>query len=558
VIPKKIAEIIENALLRLVKSGDFSLDIEELPAEITVEKPKSKEFGDWSSNIAMQLAKKAGMSPRALAERLAHEIAMVDDVEKAEVAGPGFINIFVSNDARASVLCDVIYKNADFGRNLVRQNDIINLEFVSANPTGPLHLAGARWAAVGDSLTRILEFSGAKVVREYYINDHGVQIDNFAASLKAVAEGTEIPENGYHGEYVGEIAAKIITSISKKREPAAIDIEEYADEGVKIMLDEIKRDLIEFRVKFDVFFKESSLYTDGKVAKAIEKLQNLGALYKKDGALWFQSTDFGDDKDRVLTKSNGENAYFAADIAYYIDKLERGANSLIYILGADHHGYVGRLAALSRALGFNPDENLRILIGQTVSLLRDGKVVKQSKRAGDVLTLQDLIGFVGADAARYSLARSSVNSTLDIDLNLLMSNTNENQVYYVQYAHARTQNIERKATKYEGYLDYKSQTDDFKLDLLDTDLDKSLITTIAEFESIAKTAAKELRQHLIAHYIERLAQEYHKWYATYRALPSEGEKLDDKHLARLYLNKCVGIVIKNGLNLLGVEAPDRM
>ena len=596
--PEALSELIFNIANTLVsegKAGTLTADLIPPQAKFAVMRPKDRAHGDWASNAAMQLAKKAGMKPRDLAELFAAELTNADGIKSVEVAGPGFINITLDSASAAAVVDTVLEAGSDYGKNDHLSGKTLNLEFVSANPTGPIHIGGTRWAAVGDSMARVLEANGAKVVREYYFNDHGEQINRFAKSLVAAAHGEETPIDGYKGAYIDEIAKRVIDEanadgvdvLSLPRVDGGVDKdgeplgegdseqrEEFRKRAVPMMFDEIQKSMKDFRVNFDVWFHENSLYADGKVDAAIEELKSRGDIFDKDGATWFESTKHGDDKDRVIIKSNGEFAYFAADIAYYWDKRHRAENSAdvaIYMLGADHHGYIGRMMAMCAAFGDEPGKNMQILIGQLVNVMKDGKPVRMSKRAGNVVTIDDLVSVVGVDAARYSLARSDYNQNFDIDLALLASHTNDNPVYYVQYAHARSKNVDRNAAaagiSYEGA----------DLALLDTEADGEVLAALAQFPSVLATAADDRQPHKVARYLEELAATYHKWYNVERVVPmaltdpeTRGDDEARKALeiaknpeparaaARLKLNDAVQQVIANGLDLLGVTAPEKM
>ncbi len=428
------------ATVRIIAAlqADGRLSASDLPAEVVIERPKNRDHGDWATNVAMQLSGKFGLNPRAFAELLATELSKVDGIQKVDIAGPGFINITLSAAAAGELAKAIVEAGAAFGRGKDLAGVKLNLEFVSANPTGPIHMGGTRWAAVGDSLARVFQAQGAEVTREYYFNDHGAQIDRFARSLLARARGEAAPEDGYGGAYIQEIADRVLaetaTDILSLPEDEAQ--EAFRAAGVDLMFGEIRESLHDFGVDFDVYFHENSLYESGAVQKAISRLRELGHIFEEDGAIWLRSTTFGDDRDRVVIKSDGEAAYIAGDLAYYLDKRERGFDRCIYMLGADHHGYVPRMMALCAAFGDEPGLNLEILIGQMVNLMRDGEPVRMSKRAGTVVTMEDLVEVVGVDAARYALARSSINSQLDIDLEQLQKKTNDNPVFYVQYAHA--------------------------------------------------------------------------------------------------------------------------
>lgn len=556
--PEELSRLVADELASAVADGTLTIE-GELPV-VKVERPRSREHGDWATNVAMQLARRAGRNPRELGELLAARIAAHDGVEEAEVAGPGFVNIRLSAASVGELARAVVEAGCSYGRTEGDAGKTVNLEYVSANPTGPLHIGGARWAAVGDSLARILEFSGAKVVKEYYFNDHGNQIDRFAASLLARARGEDIPEDGYGGQYVTEIAERVVADSIADGEPDPRELsdeqahEAFRSRGVELMFAEIKSSLHDFRSDFDVFFHEDSLHESGAVSKAIERLRERGVVYEKEGALWLRTTDFGDDKDRVIVKSDGEAAYFAGDLAYYLDKRARGADNCVYMLGADHHGYIGRMYAMARAYGdtAGPGENMEILIGQLVNLVRSGVPVRMSKRAGTVVTLEDLVDAVGVDAARYSLVRASVDTTLDLDLDLVASRTNDNPVYYVQYAHARTCSVASNAASHGV-----RREDGFAPGLLDA-VDSELLGTLARFPDVAAQSAILREPHRVARYLEEVAAAYHTWYGKARVTPCAEEEVADLHRTRLWVNDAAGVVLANGLGLLGVSAPERM
>ena len=556
--PEELSRLVADELASAVADGTLTIE-DELPA-VKVERPRSREHGDWATNVAMQLAKRAGRNPRELGELLAARIAAHDGVEEAEVAGPGFVNIRLSAASVGELARAVVEAGGSYGRTEGGAGKTVNLEYVSANPTGPLHIGGARWAAVGDSLARILEFSGAKVVKEYYFNDHGNQIDRFVASLLARARGEDVPEDGYGGQYVTEIAERVVADSIADGEPDPRELpdeqalEAFRSRGVELMFAEIKSSLHDFRSDFDVFFHEDSLHESGAVSKAIERLRERGVVYEKEGALWLRTTDFGDDKDRVIVKSDGEAAYFAGDLAYYLDKRARGADNCVYMLGADHHGYIGRMYAMARAYGdtAGPGENMEILIGQLVNLVRSGVPVRMSKRAGTVVTLEDLVDAVGVDAARYSLVRASVDTTLDLDLDLVASRTNDNPVYYVQYAHARTCSVASNAASHGV-----RREDGFAPGLLDA-VDSELLGTLARFPDVAAQSATLREPHRVARYLEEVAAAYHAWYGKARVTPRAEEEVTDLHRTRLWVNDAAGVVLANGLGLLGVSAPERM
>lgn len=543
------------ALLAAVTSTvvrDHGLDETLVPDSVGVERPRHADHGDYSTNIALQFGKRLGVSPRELAGWLAEAYAGADGIAKAEVAGPGFVNLWLAAAAQNTVIATVVEQGAEYGRGDELGGSVINLEFVSANPTGPIHLGGTRWAAVGDALGRVLGARGAAVTREYYFNDHGTQIDRFARSLEAAAQGGPTPEDGYAGAYIGDIAAAVVQQVPGVLEqPDDERVETFRSVGVELMFAHIKESLHEFGTDFDVFTHEDSMFTSGLVDECIAELKANDKLYEKDGAWWLRSTEFGDDKDRVVIKSDGNAAYIAGDIAYIRDKRNRGFSLCIYMLGADHHGYISRLKAAAAALGDDPDV-VEVLIGQMVNLVRDGKPVRMSKRAGTVITLDDLVEAVGVDGARYSLIRSSVDVNIDIDLDLLTKQSNENPVYYVQYAHARLSALSRNAA------DLGLQPDLANIDLLVDPAEGELIRTIGDFDEVVATAASLREPHRVCRYLESLAGAYHRFYARCRVLPQGDEEPADIHRARLALCAATRQVLANGLDLVGVSAPERM
>lgn len=596
--PESLSELIENIAKDLVvsgKAGSLTEDLIPAAEKLAVMRPKDRAHGDWATNVAMQLAKKAGMKPHDLAELFAERLQEAEGIARVEVAGPGFINITLDSASAAAVVDAVLNQGADFGKNTHLSGKTLNLEFVSANPTGPIHIGGTRWAAVGDSMARVLEANGAKVVREYYFNDHGEQINRFAKSLVAAAHGEETPADGYKGAYINEIADAVI----KEAQADGVDIlslprvdlgkdeeglplgegdseqrEEFRKRAVPMMFAEIRKSMRDFRVGFDVWFHENSLYEDGEVERAIADLRERGDIFEKDGATWFESTKHGDDKDRVIIKSDGNYAYFAADIAYYRNKRHREQNPAdvaIYMLGADHHGYIGRMMAMCAAFGDEPGENMQILIGQMVNVMKDGKPVRMSKRTGNVITIDDLVDAIGVDASRYSLARTDYNTSVDIDLDLLASHSNDNPVYYVQYAHARSCNVARNAA------DAGISADGADLSLLNTEADGEVLAALAQWPAALAQAGDLRAPHRVAHYLEDLAASYHKWYNLERVVPMELSDPENRlpeaerevvriakcpeparAAARLKLNAAVRTVIASGLDLLGVSAPDKM
>lgn len=524
-------------------------------ADIVIERPRNRDHGDWASSVALKVAKPAGLNPRDLAAQVAEGLARVAGVARADVAGPGFINITLEAGAAGELARTIVTAGADFGNGSLHRGVSMNLEFVSANPTGPIHIGGTRWAAVGDSLARILISQGADVTREYYFNDHGEQIDRFARSLIAAHLGRPAPEDGYGGAYISDIAARVTAAyqhdITALPDDEAQEV--FRSLGVELMFGDIKANLHEFGVDFDVYFHEDSLHESRAVDRAVARLRELGHIFDEDGAVWLRTTAFGDDKDRVIIKSDGNPAYIAADLAYYLDKRERGFERNIIMLGADHHGYVARLMAMCAAFGDTPGESLEILIGQMVNLVKDGQPMRMSKRAGTIVTLDDLVETVGVDAARYALVRSSIDSNLDIDLDLLQTQSNDNPVFYVQYAHARTCAVARNA---EAAL--VRRQDGFAPELLEHESESVLIAALQDFPRVVKQAAALREPHRVARFIEEVAGNFHRWYGACRVLPQGDEDVTDLHRTRLWLNDATGQVIRNGLTLLGVSAPERM
>ncbi|MEE6168181.1 MULTISPECIES: arginine--tRNA ligase [unclassified Mycolicibacterium] len=547
--PADLAELLKATAAAVLT--DHDLDPAALPATVTVERPRNPEHGDYATNIALQLAKKVGVNPRELAGWLATALSSSDGIAAAEVAGPGFVNLRIEASAQGVIITNVLSAGEGYG-NSTELAEKINLEFVSANPTGPIHIGGTRWAAVGDALGRLLSTQGADVTREYYFNDHGAQIDRFARSLVAAAKGEPTPEDGYAGTYINDIAAAVLAKRPDALSlPADQQQEAFREVGVDLMFTHIKESLHEFGTDFDVYTHEDSMHTSGRVEQAIAKLRETGNIYEKDGATWLRTTEFGDDKDRVVIKSDGNPAYIAGDLAYYLDKRQRGFDLCIYMLGADHHGYIARLKAAAAALGDDPD-TVEVLIGQMVNLVRDGQPLRMSKRAGTVITLDDLVEAIGVDAARYSLIRSSVDTPIDIDLALWSSASNENPVYYVQYAHARLSALARNAAD----LGVVASTD--KLDLLNHDKEGTLIRNLGEFPRVLKAAAALREPHRVCRYLEDLAGDYHRFYDACRVLPQGDEEPSELNSARLALCQATRQVIANGLAILGVTAPERM
>ncbi|GAA1551171.1 arginine--tRNA ligase [Kribbella sancticallisti] len=550
--PEQLAEKILQALTALVDDGTITVD-GGLPGELKVERPKNPEHGDYATNVALQLNKKAGIPPRQFAELLAARLQDDPAITAVEIAGPGFINIRVAADAQGKIAASILEAGPAYGTSDSLKGQPINLEFISANPTGPLHLGHTRWAAVGDALARVLAAAGAKVTREFYVNDRGAQMDKFGASLQAAAHGQPIPEDGYHGEYILDLAKRIVEEV-----PALLTLPEdqqmvaFREAGYERQLKEQQSQLEHFRTKFDVWMSERSLHEQDGVGHAIEKLREQGHLYEADDALWMRTTDFTDDKDRVLIRTNGEPTYFASDAAYYVNKRERGFEVCIYLLGADHHGYVNRLKAIAACAGDDPEHNIEILIGQLVKILKNGEEMKLSKRAGTIVTLAELVEESGVDPLRYTLCRYPVDSPLTLDIEEMTRQVSENPVYYVQYAHARLASILRNAD------DLGIKLDEFDPGLLSHEKEGDLLRALAEFPRVVATAAELREPHRIARYLEDTASAFHKFYDSCRVLPRGDEEVEPVHKARLTLVGATRTVLANGLDLLGVSAPERM
>jgi arginyl-tRNA synthetase len=550
VTPAELSTAVRAAVQAAVDAGDLVVPV---PDEVRLERPKVKEHGDYATSVALQLAKPAGQAPRQVAEAIATQLRGSAGISTVDVAGPGFLNITLDAAAQGELARTVVTAGAGYGGGGTSAGHRYNLEFVSANPTGPLHLGHVRWAAVGDALARILQFTGAEVAREYYFNDAGVQIDRFAGSLLAAAKGEPTPEGGYGGAYIGELAAEVVTAqpdLLDRPEPEALAV--FRREGMALMFAEIRRSLADFGVVFDVYFNEKDLHDRGALKAALTRLTEEGHVFEQDGATWLRTTTFGDDKDRVLVKSDGDWTYFAADCAYYLDKRERGFDKVVIMLGADHHGYIGRYRALVSAYGDDPDEHFEILLGQLVNLFQDGQPLKMSKRAGTSVTLEELVAAIGADAGRYALARYSMDSMIDLDLDLWARKTSDNPVFYVQYAHARVASLLRNA----GELGLDKG--ELHPELLSHEREGALLGALGEFPRVVATAAELREVHRVARYLEELAGTYHRFYDACRVLPRGDEETTDVHRARLWLVEATRIVLANGLALLGVTAPDRM
>jgi arginyl-tRNA synthetase len=550
VTPAELSTAVRAAVQAAVDAGDLVVPV---PDEVRLERPKVKDHGDYATSVALQLAKPAGQAPRQVAEVIAAQLRGSTGVATVDVAGPGFLNITLDAAAQGELARTIVAAGAGYGGGAASAGHRYNLEFVSANPTGPLHLGHVRWAAVGDALARILQFTGAEVAREYYFNDAGVQIDRFAGSLLAAAKGEPTPEGGYGGAYIGELAAEVMAAqpdLLGRPEPEALAV--FRREGMDLMFAEIRRSLADFGVVFDVYFNEKDLHERGALKAALTRLTEEGHVFEQDGATWLRTTTFGDDKDRVLVKSDGDWTYFAADCAYYLDKRERGFDKIVIMLGADHHGYIGRYRALVSAYGDDPDEHFEILLGQLVNLFQNGQPLKMSKRAGTSVTLEELVAAIGADAGRYALARYSTDSTIDLDLDLWARKTSDNPVFYVQYAHARVASLLRNAA--ELGLD----KGELHPELLSHDREGVLLGALGEFPRVVASAAELREVHRVARYLEELAGDYHRFYDACRVLPRGDEEPTDLHRARLWLVEATRIVLANGLGLLGVTAPDRM
>jgi arginyl-tRNA synthetase len=530
------------------------LDAAVLPGAVSVERPRNPEHGDYASNLALQLGKRAGTNPRELAGWIAAELRATPGVHDVDIAGPGFLNIRLDAAAAGALARTIVTAGAGYGRGDALAGQRLNLEFVSANPTGPVHLGAVRWAAVGDALSRLLRAVGAEVGTEYYFNDAGSQIQRFARSLYAAARGEPVPDDGYVGEYVGEIAAEVVRRHpGVLAEPPEQAVETFRVHGVELMFAEIRSSLAGFGVHFDTYFNEKDLHERGELDAALARLRAQGSVYESEGAVWLRTSAHGDDKDRPLIRSNGEPTYFMADCAYYLDKRDRGFDKVVIMLGADHHGYLGRMRAMAACFGDDPDTTLEILIGQLVNLVKDGQPVRMSKRAGTVVLLADLVDAIGADAARYALARYSVNSPIDLDLDAWARRSQDNPVYYVQYAHARIASLLRNAAEL-GI----SRGDDYDPALLSHERENDLLKALGEFPALVSGAAELREPHRVARYLEALAGTYHRFYDACRVLPQGDEPATPRTAARLWLVEATRVVLANGLALLGVSAPERM
>ena len=546
--PEQLAAAVAAALEDLVAAGDLAV---EVPGEVRVERPRGREHGDWSTNVALQLAKQAGMPPRALAEKLAARLGQEGGIASVDVAGPGFLNITLDAASAGQLARSIVEQGAAYGTNGALAGHVVNLEFVSANPTGPLHIGHTRWAALGDSLRRLLAASGATVVAEHYTNDAGAQMDKFGASIVARARGTEVPEGGYPGEYVDDLAQQLLRERPDLLElPEAEAVALARERGYELQMAQVRQTLDTFNVGFDVWFSERSLHDAGAVTDAVARLRDQGHVYDQDGAVWLRTTDFGDDRDRVLVRANGQPTYFAADAAYYLSKKDRGFPEKIYLLGADHHGYVNRLKAIAACAGDDPERNIEVLIGQLITIRGE----RMGKRRGNAVYLSDLLEWIGADPLRYSLARYPADSPLDLDGEEIQRRSTDNPVFYVQYAHARTCNVARLA-----HEDGVHTAEGFDPSLLTHPTEAVLLAALGDFPRVVSQAATLREPHRVARYLENLASGFHKWYDECRVRPgSADEDVTDLHRTRLWLNNATRQVLANGLALLGVSAPERM
>jgi arginyl-tRNA synthetase len=548
VTPEDLSMAIRTVLTKATASGELSAPV---PADVRVERPRNREHGDWSTNIALQLAKAAGVPPRELAQLIARKLGEVPGIKSVEVAGPGFLNVVLDAAAAGEIARSIVNSEGTYGDNEALAGHAVNLEFVSANPTGPLHIGHTRWAALGDSLGRVLAAAGAHVVREFYINDAGAQMDRFGASVLARLRGQDVPEDGYHGEYVVELAQQVRGMLeSGGVAPQDAGLDEVRELAYRAQLAELQQVLTDFGVNFDVWFSERTLHDSGAITDAVDRLRQQGHVYEADGAVWLRTTEFGDDRDRVLVRSDGSTTYFAADAAYYLSKKDRGFGEKVYMLGADHHGYVGRLKAIAACAGDDPERNIEVLIGQLVTV----SGARLSKRAGNIIEMRDVIAWLGRDAVRYSLARYPADSPITLDPDLLTKRSNDNPVFYVQYAHARTCNVTRLAVE-----DGVRTEDGFDASLLTDETESVLLATLGEFPGVVAGAAELREPHRVARYLESLAAAYHKWYDTCRVRPIDAdEEVTDLHRTRLWVNEATRTVLARGLDLLGVGAPERM
>ena len=556
-VQSKVAAVILKALDIAKSEGQIPCDV---PSQLILDRPKNRDHGDYATSIALALAKEANMQPGVIAKVIVktltdNKLLTTAGISKVDIAGPGFINITLESASQGVVVTEILTAGKKFGTSNTLAGKKVNLEFVSANPTGPLHLGHTRWAAVGDSLGRVLAAAGAQVSREFYVNDRGNQMDLFGASIRAAALGKARPEDGYHGEYIEDLAKEIVKSNPQITQLAESEsISAFTQAGYKLQLEQQRKVLDNFGTHFDTWFSERSLYEDNFFNHSLDKLKKQGHVFEQEGAIWLRTTDFGDDKDRVMIKSDGTFAYFASDSAYYVSKRERGFNLCIYMLGADHHGYVGRIKALAACAGDDPEKDVEVLIGQMVKIIEDGAELKLSKRAGTIITLEELVEKVGTDAARYTLIRFPTDTPMVMDVDLLRKNTNENPVYYVQYAHARICAVLRNAK--ELGINYGLKF--YAPELLNHERERELVGLLAQYPKVLLSAAQLRQPHRVARYIEELAAQYHRFYNDCRVLPLGDEKVSDLNSARATLSQATAQVISNGLDLLGVNAPEKM
>ena len=556
-VQSKVATAILKALEIAKNDGSLPTNV---PSKLILDRPKNRDHGDYATSIALTLAKSASMQPGVIAKVIVEKLSANNlltpaGISKVEIAGPGFINIILESASQAVVVGEILSAGNKYGRSNLLAGKKVNLEFVSANPTGPLHLGHTRWAAVGDSLGRVLSAAGADVSREFYVNDRGNQMELFGASLRSAALNQPRPEAGYHGEYIEELANEIVKNNPKITQlPESESISVFTEAGYKLQIEDQKGVLDKFGTHFDTWFSERTLYDNNFFNHSLEKLKAQGHVFQSEGATWLRTTDFGDDKDRVMIKSDGSFAYFASDTAYYVSKRERGFNLCIYMLGADHHGYVGRIKAIAACAGDDPEKDVEILIGQMVKIMEGGSELKLSKRAGTIITLAELVEKVGTDAARYTLIRYPTDTPMIMDVDLLKKNTNENPVYYVQYAHARICAVLRNAKE----IGIKYGADIYAPELLNHERERELIGLLAQYPKVVATAAELRQPHRVARYIEELAGQYHRFYNDCRVLPLGEEKITDLNSARATLSQATAQVISNGLDLLGVNAPEKM
>lgn len=549
---EQVQQNIKQAIAEAVQKAGLT----EEPVQVQLESPRDKANGDYATNVAMQLTKLAKKPPRAIAEAIVENLdTQSAKIEKVEIAGPGFINIVIQKDYLNDVIKTVLEQGEEYGRSNSGNSQRIQVEFVSANPTGDLHLGHARGSSVGDSMCNILALAGYDVSREYYINDAGNQINNLALSIEgryfeALGKGESMPEDGYRGQDIIDIAAALVEEHGDKflHMTEQERYKAFREHGLKVELAKLQKDLADFRVHFDVWYSETSLYENGKIDAALKKLRDNGHIYEEDGATWFRSTTFGDDKDRVLIKNDGTYTYLTPDIAYHEDKIQRGFDKLINIWGADHHGYIPRMKAAIEALGYDRD-TLEVSIIQMVQLYKDGEKMKMSKRTGKAVTMRELVELVGLDAVRYFFAMRSGDSHMDFDLDLAVSQSNENPVYYSQYAHARICSILRQAAE----QNFTASTE--HLELLTDEKEIEVLKKIGDFPQVIADAAKLRAPHRVTTYIHELASNFHSFYNANKVLDASNEELTR---ARLALIEGVKTTLANALKTVGVQAPEKM